>query len=278
MVIWGISWPVSKIITKDLNYQMLIFLRFLTTAIFYIPLLLIKKESFKLNKKSFGFVLLGSIGVSLYNLLFFAGLKNGLPGIGGVLTTGMNPIFNFLLVAILTRTKIPTLKSIGLVIGFIGGIIILQVWKYDLSEILKTGNSFFLLGSITWAFLAMTTSRSKDSISTYAYSFYIHLLSTIFCLFFLEFDSYKKIPELTSTFWICLFYLSGISTIFGTTMFFLASAKLGSAQASSFIFIVPTSALLSSWAILSETPKLTTIIGGLVLILAVIILNKKNEL
>lgn len=276
MVIWGISWPVSKIITNHLNYEMLIFLRFSTTAILYLPLLLFKKESFKLTKRSFLFVLFGTIAISLYNLFFFAGLKNGLPGIGGVLTTGMNPIFNFLLVAILTRTKIPNLKSIGLIIGFIGGMIILQVWKYNIVEIFKTGNSYFLIGSITWAFLSMITSRSKDLISTFSYSFYIHVFSTLFCIFFIQMDSFQKITELSNEFWICLFYLSGISTIFGTTMFFLASAKLGSAQASSFIFIVPTSAVLSSWAILQETPKLTTIIGGIILIIAVIILNQKK--
>lgn len=275
MIIWGISWPVSKIIANELNYEMLIFIRFCSTSILYFPFLIFKKESLKLNKKSFMYILLGTITISMYNLFFFAGLKKGFPGLGGVLTTGMNPIFNFVIVAILTKTKIPFFKSIGLGIGFIGGMILLQIWNLELNEIFKEGNSYFLLGSITWVFLSMTTSKSKDSISTFTYSFYIHIFSSILFLALLDPNEFKNVPNLSSSFWICLFYLSGISTVFGTTMYFLASTKLGSAQASSFIFIVPTSALLSSWILLSETPKPTTIFGGLLLIIAVFILNKK---
>ena len=79
-----------------------------------------------------------------------------------------------------------------------------------------------------------------------------------------------------SIFWWNLFYLASISTSFGTTIYFIASSRLGSAKASSFIFLVPASAMLSSWGILGEKPEWTTISGGLLAISAVYLLNRKK--
>jgi drug/metabolite transporter (DMT)-like permease len=76
-----------------------------------------------------------------------------------------------------------------------------------------------------------------------------------------------------SFFWMNMFYLSLVSTTFGTTMYFHASAKLGSAKASSYIFLVPFTALLGSWFFLKENPTWTIIAGGFFAVLAVYFIN-----
>jgi drug/metabolite transporter (DMT)-like permease len=76
-------------------------------------------------------------------------------------------------------------------------------------------------------------------------------------------------------FWISLFYIAVISTTFGTTVYLYASSKLGSSRASSFIFLVPATALFSSWLFLSEVPAWTTLAGGALAVAAVYTINKK---
>ena len=273
MMIWGISWPVSKILSKEANYDTILFWRFFITTIIYLPVLFITKQKPNLSKNSVYSILKGTVAIIIYNILFFSGVTEGLPGLGGVLTTSLNPLFNFLIVAIITKNKISGLKLFGLFTGFIGGMIILQVWKFTPSELLKGANTYFILASITWAFLSIFTASSKDSISAISYGFFIHLVASIFFLL----QGYKDIhfTNFSNTFWYSILYVSGISTVFGTTMYFYASTKLGSAQASSFIFLVPVSALLSSWFLLKELPQTTTIIGGLLAILAVYKINRK---
>jgi drug/metabolite transporter (DMT)-like permease len=273
MMIWGVSWPVSKILSKEANYETILFWRFFTTSIIYIPVISFTKQKLIPDKRAFIHILKGSIAIIIYNIFFFKGVTEGLPGLGGVLTTSLNPLFNFLLVAIFSKSSISGLKLLGLITGFLGGMIILQVWKFTPIELLKGANSYFILASITWAFLSIFTASSKETISVISYGFFIHLVSTLF--FLLQGFENINFQNYSTTFWYSILYISGISTVFGTTMYFYASTQLGSAQASSFIFLVPLSALVSSWILLNEVPQTTTIIGGLLAILAVYKINRK---
>lgn len=78
-------------------------------------------------------------------------------------------------------------------------------------------------------------------------------------------------------FWLNIVYLSVCATTFGTTAYFFASSKLGASRASSFMFLVPTSAVLISWLVLNEQPKLSTILGGILAMGAVYLINVKVQ-
>ena len=60
----------------------------------------------------------------------------------------------------------------------------------------------------------------------------------------------------------------------GTTIYFYASSELGPKKASAYIFIVPVTALGFSVLILNEPVDITTIVGGLLGIVAVYLINK----
>ena len=65
---------------------------------------------------------------------------------------------------------------------------------------------------------------------------------------------------------------------FANTMYFFASSKIGAVKASSFIFIVPLTAIIFSKILLDEPVRLTTLIGGFLSIIAIYLINKKNWL
>jgi drug/metabolite transporter (DMT)-like permease len=68
-------------------------------------------------------------------------------------------------------------------------------------------------------------------------------------------------------------FLSVISSNFATTIYFIAAERLGSYRTSSFVFLVPSSAMLLSWLFLGEVPEPSTIIGGAIAISAVYLIN-----
>jgi membrane-associated phospholipid phosphatase len=78
------------------------------------------------------------------------------------------------------------------------------------------------------------------------------------------------------TYWFNILYLGVISNAFATTVYFYAVSKLGSARASSYIFIVPATALLMASVYLHEPVKMTTVTGGLIALIAVAMLRGKN--
>jgi drug/metabolite transporter (DMT)-like permease len=78
-------------------------------------------------------------------------------------------------------------------------------------------------------------------------------------------------------FWLNLVFSSAIVTAIATTVYFYATTRLGAEKASSFIFLVPLAAALSSWLLLGEHIMPHTIVGGVLGIAAVYTINKKKK-
>jgi drug/metabolite transporter (DMT)-like permease len=275
MIFWGISWPLSKLAANGIPYEIVIFWRFFFTFVSLAPLVIWKKEGFKISRKGFLYVSAGAFIIFIYNYFFFAGLKNGLSGAGGVLTTTINPIINSALVAIFYKENPSIKKIIGLILGVIGGGFILKIWDIKPESLYSSGNLFFLSAAFTWAVLSITTQNSKNFILPFQFNFYVHFISSLLIFPFAYQANFLEAIHYGPVFWGNIFYLAVISTSFGTTIYFIASGKLGSAKASSFIFLVPVSAALSAWGILGEVPVWNTITGGIIAIIAVSLINKK---
>ena len=76
-------------------------------------------------------------------------------------------------------------------------------------------------------------------------------------------------------FWLNFLVISSLSLGFGTTIFFLATMKIGSNKTSSFMYLVPVSALAFSVIFLGEELATTTILGGSLAVLGVYLVNQK---
>ncbi len=251
----------------------------MATFLSVIPLLLWKRKSFRLSSGSeYLSVLLGGIIYSIYNQFFFLGLQNGLPGAGGVLVTTLNPIVTFFLVVLVHKKRITNRQALGLFIGFLGGLTILQVWKINWELLFLSGNLFFLMCSFVWATLSMNSQRTSKTMSPLTYSFYVYGIGSIIEFFNLFYGTkFFHVWDFGFQFWAIVLYLSVISTTFGTTVYFYAASNLGSEIASSFIFIVPLSAYISSYLILNETLQIPVMLGGAMAIMAVYLINSKSR-
>lgn len=275
MITWGFAWPSAKFIVGTEHPIVIIFWRFLATALSLLPVIWWRKDSLRLpDRKAIFQVILGGILYTVYNHFFLLGLAQGLAGAGGVLVTTMNPIFTYILVHTI-KAKIPNSREfLGLGIGLLGGVVLLKLWEGDWTLLFQSGNLFFLLCAFSWAILSMNSHSTGQKISPMVYSFYVFAIGAL--LDFVVALRYDVIGALDNggDFWLQILYLSVISTTFGTTVYFYASSRLGSRTASSFIFLVPVTALFGSWIFLGEIPGAYTFIGGGLAILSVFLLNR----
>ncbi len=277
MVCWGVSWPTSKILTNYTDVYTLMFLKFFLSALTIIPLLylFLKPERFfhiGILKPLF----YATLFLTFYNILFFYGLKVGYAGLGGVIVTGSNPIFTFLIVAILEKIKIPKNQKLALILGVIGTVITADVFSIELSNILDGGNLIFLLSSLAWSFLTIISAKPKQLINPIVFTVYLYFSSSLVTLIF--FGSVSSVLETLNfdfIFWLNIIFTTVITSGIATTFYFYASSHMGASHASSYIFLVPLVAVVSSNIFLDEIPHLTTIIGGAILIYSVYLINKK---
>ncbi len=276
MVFWGASWVNVKILTNYINEYELVFLRMGICFISMFPILYFYKLSFKIDFKTLFLILLSSIILVLYSLAFFLGLEHGTAGFGGALVTTLIPINTFILLAILHRKSINLKHSFALILGAFGVLTMLNVWDFDINEIFSKDNIYFLIASILWPILTIISSKASKT-NALVFTFYVYVISTfVIYQFFIENTIFEKIINYDFIFWLNLFIITILSTTFATSIYFIGVAKLGAKEVTSFIFLVPTSALILGAIFLDEKISFTTIVGTICTIIAIYILNNLN--
>ncbi len=277
MFVWGVSWPSGKVLSTYGSSFSIAFLRFFVTFLGLLPLLLLWKQPLQIRKEGISILVYASICMSVYSYLFFQGLKHGMPGAGGVLVTTLNPVIAYAIGLGLNR-KIPSKKEqIGLGLGLLAGGILLKIWA-NLDEVFSVGNVYFLLATFTWAILSKFTAKASSYGFSGSFSLWLYLLCS-FAMFFLA-DKYELQQIIQSADWIFygnLFFSAFVTTSLATTFYFYATSQIGAERASTFIFLVPASAVFTSWWLIHETVYWNTILGGCIGALAVVIINMNKK-
>ena len=276
MITWGYSWVGAKILGPYGHVSTKIFLRFFFASIALIPILLKYRIPFRIDKKGFIFILWNSISLCSYNYFYFKSTHMGLAGVGGVLVTTLNPILTSLFVfSFLDKSSAKLKEFVGLIMGLTGGGIIMRLWEMDIALMISSGNIFYILASCSWVSVTIASQKSKTHIHFLTFSFWSFLSASLFSLSFCEIESISQTINYDSIYWLNIFLLSIVVMSFANTMYFFASSKIGAVKASSYIFVVPLTAIIFSKIILNEQVLYTTVLGGVLSVVAVYLINKK---
>ena len=276
MVFWGASWVNVKILANYINEYELVFLRMGICFITMFPIIYFYKLSFKIDFKTFLLILLASVILVLYSIVFFLGVEHGTAGFGGALVTTLIPINTFIILAILNKKTISLKHSFALLLGGFGVLTMLNVWNFNLNEIFSKDNIYFLLASILWPILTIISSKATKT-NGLVFTFYVYIISTfVVYLFFIDNKLFIQIVEYDFKFWLNIFVITMLSTTFATSIYFIGVAKLGAKEVTSFIFLVPASALILSAIFLDESISFNTLVGTVCTIIAIYILNNLN--
>ena len=275
MFLWGVGWTALKVLTVLLPMDVIVFWRFFFMSLAFLPILYFLKIPLTLNKANIKYI----AGSSVLNIAFmvssFFGIKYGLAGSGGVIITTLSPVITFLLVALIFKKHLKNSQYLGLGLGIISGVIMLEL--NNLSLFLNSANIYFLACAVIWAGVTILAQHSQKHIHPIHYSFFISVIATISTFLYAFNSNLLIVFEQNLNFWIALIYLAVFGQTVATTIFFMASGKLGSQITSSFMFLVPVFALLSAWLILDEPLEKHILIGGSLSLIALYFINKKKN-
>lgn len=278
MFLWGGGWSALKILTLNSPMEVIVFWRFFIMSISFLPILFFVKEPLALNRKKIKFITSSSLLNIAFMVSSFFGVKYGLAGSGGVIITTLSPVITFLLVAILFKSRINLTQYFGLFIGMLGGVVMLGLNDTDL--FFNGSNIYFLLCAIIWAGVTILSQHSHQHIHPIHYSFFISIVATIVTSIYAFGFGFNLMSVFSQNreFWIAMIYLAVLGQSVATTIFFIASGKLGSQITSSFMFLVPLFALLIASTILDEPIELHILLGGTLSLIALYFINKKEIL
>lgn len=276
MFMWGLSWPSGKVAAAYGAPITIVLIRYTVVFISFLPLFFFMKAPLTITKKGLLPLVVAGLLLSLYTFLFFYGLKNGLAGAGGVLVTTMNPIMAYGIGLLINKKKPTRNETIGLLLGLFAGATLLKIWG-NLDELFASGNLYFLLAAFVWAVMSRITSKASNYGSSMTFSLWMYLATVFIMLPLVDYSSLNEtLAAADSYFWWNIIFSAVFATSLATTYYFYATTTLGPEKASSFIFLVPVSAAVSSWFFLGEALQIHTIIGGILGVAAVYMINRKK--
>tara|TARA_B100000586_G_scaffold101823_1_gene72881 strand:+ start:288 stop:1151 length:864 start_codon:yes stop_codon:yes gene_type:complete len=276
MATWGLSWTNAKVLSDYGPSSVVAFWRFFFSSITMIPVLWLTGNDFRVTRQGMKYIFPGALFISLYNIFFFVGTDRGSASVGGIIVPTFNPVITFIISVLLLKQVFSRKDIIGLVLGLTGGVIVLQAWTLSLEQMIANGNLYFICASISWGIMSIISGRSHGHVSTLSFSFWVYTISALIYLGVTWNKDILLIFTYDWIFWVNMFFLSAGAMVFGTTVYFLATTRLGPEKASAFIFMVPVTALLFSVLLIGERLEVTTMIGGIMTMTAVYLINKSH--
>ena len=126
---------------------------------------------------------------------------------------------------------------------------------------------------MVWAGATICTQKAKSELNAVNFSLWLYLVAILAVLPITPLHSIMDVFKFDWIFWMNFLVKSALSLGVGTTIFFLATMKIGSHKTSSFMYVVPISAVGFSVLFLGEPLELSTILGGGFAIFGVYLVN-----
>lgn len=258
---------IVKTLFYELNVVTIGFFRFFLGLLIIIPLIIRKKfQALKTNNLKL-YVFRSSLNI-LGMLMNFTAL--------GLMTLEKNtalsflaPIFATILAIIILKEKIRVYRTVALIIGLIGVLIIIQPGFGSFEK----GIVFALIGNLSFALTIILIKKASHQDSSVTILCYQYIFTSLFAfLLFLPFGNIPNLKQLS---------LLLIAASFGTLMHYCFNQAIKLADVS---FITPFKYLSLLWASIfgyiffQDIPDLATWIGGSFIFSSVMIITLREKI
>ena len=267
--IYGLNHTIAKIVMPIYIGSLgLVLLRVLgATIIFWTIGLFFKSKPIE-KKDRFTIIKCGLFGMSINIAAFIAGLDYSTPVNSSILII-ISPIFVVILSFFIFRNKINLLKILGIIMGFIGALILILNADSNSSvgRNIPLGNFLFIVNSISYAYyliIVKPMAQKYDLITLFKWLFLIGLI----------FNFPLGINQFTDVNWSSLPVKEAILpmafVVICTTVmtYFLngyALSKLTSAEVAVFMYLQPIIGVLFAIFTKSDTITLTIVIASMLI-------------
>lgn len=253
-----------------------IFLGFIPVFVYALSTRVLKWTHFKFVHH---FFVMSLLAASVYYYGFVMGSYLLPSGIAGALS-GAIPLFAFVLTALFLKEEaINSFKIIGVVIGFIGVVVIANPFSATLDDKTLEGTLYLLAGalSVGSSFVYAKKFIAPLRIPAAALTTYQLGLATLLLLFITDFDGISTILQAPHALIGLVFGLGLLGTGAAYIGYYYIIDTMGAIAASSVTYLPPVVALLIGVVIMNEKIVMMDYIGAGLIFAGIFLLNKRKD-
>lgn len=278
IVFWGISFVATKAALAEVSPITVIFTRFaIGVAVLYLILAFRRAPLVPPRDAVPMLLVMGFVGVFVHQLLqSYALTMTSAVNTGWLI--GITPIWSALFAAAFLRERFGAIKVAGLVVGFLGALIVITRGEMSgaVLQLPSTrGDLMIVLSTLNWSVYTVLGHRTIRAIGPARATAGGMLFGTIMLApFFLVSEKWHEWSRLSSIGWVAILFLGIACSALGYLFWYGALEKIEASRVAAFLYLEPLVALVAAVALLREPVTAPTIAGGLVVLAGVLLVQR----
>lgn len=249
-------------------------LRYLIASVcmLFIVLGLPKRPHINLRHKA-GLLLLGALGVGLYNITLNIGEISVTSGIASFIVS-LSPLITAVFALLFLREKVSFAMIAGMLVSIFGVALIMLGETTHLS--MQSGIYYLLIAMLISAIYSVAQKPFLQKYHTIEVTAYVIWGATLLLTFYTpEMISHYKTASLHAT--LAVIYLGIFPAALGYVGWSYGLKKMPVSQAVNYLYFMPIVATLLGWIWLGEVPTRLSLLGGLVALFGVWVVSQAKK-
>lgn len=270
MVIWGVTPVFLRSQSLDLGPADSLVIRYVPVALIWMIVLSVSGKWRVARRDWLRLFVVGFVGLFGYAAASMYGFAHVPAGIGGLIYA-TQPLFIALLAVVMLGEKLTLSIIAGLVLALLGTVLLL--WN-DLTSVALNGSYLggvllLLLACFAWSFYSIPGKSIFQRYGSVPMTALSTIIATVPMLALASPGTLDTLTAMTIRQWLEVLYLATCSTFIAMLTWTYSSARLPATTTGPFLYLIPVIAVLAGVLVLGETLTLSTILGGLCIILGV---------
>ena len=286
MFLWGLAWPVGRLLATDLPPVSIAALRYAIVVPVLFGILKIKGQPIRLERKWIAnLVIMGLFSTTLYQIFFLYGVRYAAAS-DDSLVIGIGPVLIAIMASFVLNECLTKIKVLGFISG-LAGIGVISLLSPNTAVLNRPlGISLVFGGAVAYAIYTVTLRRfvganRADNTSPAPSSLAILAWISLFGWILLIPLSLSEAPWTYSwspVSWLGIVYLALLSTVVGYFFYVEGVSKIGAGRAAIFGNLVPVFGVITSVLLLHENLSPWHAVSFLLILAGVVLVNKQKKM
>lgn len=278
ILIWGNSFVIVDIAIEDGAVPTVIAMgRWIVASVVFGAFLLWKKPKGLDKADVRTFLVLAFIGVGVYYIFQYYGVKLAGPAISAILVTLLCPIMIFLMSYLRLGERITAAQKLGLGISAVGSYFVITDGTVEFLSNWEAllGGLFGVICAIFWAVYTVEGKKLVKRYDPFVSTAYLALMGTVMLTPLALVDAGLNQPIVFPlSFFVAVLYLGLLCTLVGYVWWFRALTGLSASSTGATLYFEPLVTVIFAWLILGEGIGWIAGLGGVLVVIGVVLVSR----